>query len=62
MTDAEELAFKLNVEAAFIGAWLANNYNDACARGEHERLSNPPVEDAAHMAGEALRCRKELVK
>ena len=49
-----EKSFERAVAAAFLGTWLANNYQDACNRGEHERLNRPPVEDAAFLAGKAL--------
>ena len=38
--------------AAFCGTWCANNYEDACMCGEHDRLEHPPAEDAAFLAEE----------
>jgi hypothetical protein len=58
MIDAE---FKQTIAAAFIGSWLANNYYDACHRGEQERLSRPPVEDAEFLAEKAVQQWNKLV-
>jgi len=38
----------------FLATWCANNYSDACARGEQQRLEHPPVEDAIFLAEAAL--------
>jgi len=38
--------------ANFLSTWAANNYDAACASGEHKRLSNPPIEDALFLAEE----------
>jgi len=45
-----EEQFKAQFIASFCAAWCANNYNDACMRGEQERLENPPMEDAKCLA------------
>lgn len=37
----------------FLATWVANEYNDACARDQHSRLENPPVEDAKLLAESA---------
>ncbi len=39
--------------ANFLASYCANEYADACSRGQHERLSNPPVEDAEGLAESA---------
>lgn len=46
--------------ASFLAAWVASHYDMACARGEHDRLSNPPVEDAQFLADEAWQKLREL--
>jgi len=43
-------AFIQQFVASFLATWCANNYDDCCARGEHDRLNHPPVEDAVGMA------------
>ena len=44
----------------FISTWAANEYADACARAEHERLENPPIEDAVDLAQSAWRKLEDL--
>jgi len=39
--------------ASFLATWTVNNYDDACMKGEHERLHKPPVEDATFLAYKA---------
>ena len=55
----EEL-FKTQFIASFLAAWVANHYDMACARGEHDKLSNPPVEDARFLADEAWQRLQEV--
>jgi hypothetical protein len=47
MTEAE---FKGHFVATFLACYAAQRYDDACARGEHDRLQRHPVEDAAELA------------
>lgn len=54
-----EQAFKTQFIASFLAAWVAKHYDMACARGEHDKLGRPPVEDAQFLADEAW---KELAK
>lgn len=37
----------------FIAAWTAARYDDYCGRGWHDKLGQPPWEDALFTAGEA---------
>ena len=46
--------FKQAIAASFIGAWLANNYRDACLNGNQRMLSHPPVSDAKFLAKQAV--------
>lgn len=39
--------------ANFLAAYNASIYIDACSMGQHERLRNPPIEDAIDMAQDA---------
>lgn len=39
-----------NFMTTFLASWTANNFDLICARGEWERLENPPVEDAIYLA------------
>ena len=48
-----EKEFKAMFLTVFLATYCANEYPDACARGEHERLSRPPVEDAMSLADDA---------
>lgn len=34
----------------FIATWTANNYEESCMIGNHDKLMNPPFEDAAFIA------------
>lgn len=36
----------------FLSAWCANNYDECCLYDAHERLYNPPIEDAYDIAEE----------
>lgn len=45
--------FRAQFITTFLATWTANNYADACARGEHKRLEKPPCEDAAFLAEKA---------
>jgi hypothetical protein len=49
----DEKSFKANFITTFLATWVANNYDECCMRGQHERLSDPPVEDAEFLANEA---------
>jgi hypothetical protein len=46
-------AFIESFVANFLASWVAGEYNMACAHGHHERLSNPPAEDALGLAEDA---------
>ena len=48
-----EIEFKQQFISCFLASWCAVNYTDYCMRGMHEQLSNPPVEDAIHLANDA---------
>jgi len=37
----------------FLAAYNATIYVEACMMGHHDRLRNPPIEDARHMAEHA---------
>lgn len=34
----------------FLANWTLKEYDDACARGQQNRLKDPPIEDAFHLA------------
>lgn len=34
----------------FVATWTAQNYDQCCLTGQHDRLRNPPVEDAIDLA------------
>lgn len=38
---------------AFLATWCANNYDEICMRGQHDRFDRMPVEDAFHLAEKA---------
>jgi hypothetical protein len=42
--------FRAHFITQFLATWVAQNHADACARGEHWRLRNPPCEDAEDLA------------
>lgn len=44
----------------FLATWCANEYDDACMNGEHERLNKPPVEDAKFLAEKAWKHYQEI--
>lgn len=56
-----EQEFKRHFVATFLATWCANNYNDCCATGQHDMLSNPPVEDAKFLADEAWEKYREQI-
>ena len=45
--------FKDQFIVNFLSTWCAINYDDCCMRGQHDRLENPPVEDADWLADKA---------
>lgn len=49
-SDVDEKEFKMNFVSTFLATWIATNYDTACQWGEHERLDNPPIEDAEYHA------------
>jgi hypothetical protein len=49
----ERIDFKNKFVIAFLASWCANHYEDFCARGLHDELANPPIEDAKDMAQSA---------
>jgi hypothetical protein len=51
--EKEETTFKQQFINTFIASWVAENYDDACLYGEHERIEHPPVEDAKTLANDA---------
>jgi hypothetical protein len=58
--DRDELERFVNAYVpAFLAAYAASNYSEACDSGQHARLMTPPVEDAVHIAvGAWLACRE----
>ncbi len=48
MTNKE--LFKQRFIANFLASYCTENYSDACSHNQHDRLRNPPVEDAEHLA------------
>lgn len=57
----EKTQFIDNFVTTFLASWTANNYDLMCARGEWEKLGNPPVEDAFHLAEHAwLKVNQQL--
>jgi len=51
--DIEKDWFINSFMMVFMATWCANNYTDYCMRGQQALLSEPPVEDAQHLAEEA---------
>lgn len=49
-TDEDELHFKRQFAIQFLASWSATNHAKFCARGMHDALERPPVEDAAYLA------------
>ena len=49
----DEEEFKDLFVVQFLASWAANNYDDACRRGEHKKLERMPVEDAEYLADKA---------
>jgi hypothetical protein len=47
MTKSE---FKAHFLATFLASYAAQRYDDACMRGDQDKLSNHPIEDAEHLA------------
>ena len=60
MIKLKEEEFKKQFTTNFVSTWVANNYDDACMRGQHNRLREPPFEDAFHLADEAWEHYMEL--
>ena len=49
--------------AAFLAAYTAQIYTEACANDEHGRLYNPPVEDAIDIAEQVwLKVNQQLTR
>ena len=42
--------FKRQFVTQFLAAYAATHYDDACARGDQEKLQRLPVEDASFLA------------
>ena len=51
----DEATFKATFAAAFLAAWCVKEYDGACFRGEHDRLRNPPADDAIDLSESAWR-------
>jgi hypothetical protein len=45
---------------AFLAAYAASIYTEACTLDQHDRLMNPPVEDAVHIAVGAWLALREV--
>lgn len=45
----------------FLASWCAENYSDYCTGGRQKELSNPPVEDAEHLANEAFNKIRDVI-
>jgi hypothetical protein len=45
----------------FLATWTANNYSEACMSGNHQRLREPPVEDAYFLAEKAWEHKNEII-
>lgn len=56
----DEATFKATFIATFLATWCVANYDDACMRGEQERLNKPPVEDAKYLAARAWEHMQEV--
>jgi len=50
---SDEREFKKQFVISFMASYVAKNFDDCCARSEHQRLREPPVEDGHHLAEEA---------
>jgi hypothetical protein len=48
--ERDEMAFKKTFAVQFLASYAATHYNDACARGDQEKLQRLPVEDAEFLA------------
>jgi len=48
-----EKEFKEQYVTTFLANWAAARYDHACMHDEHERLYDPPLEDAEHLSGKA---------
>lgn len=49
-SERDETEFKKQFVTGFLSNWAVMNNDDYCARGLHDELRNPPVEDAKHLA------------
>jgi hypothetical protein len=59
--DRDELERFVNAYVpAFLAAYAASSYSEACALGQHDRLMTPPVEDAVHIAVGAWLALREV--
>ncbi len=48
-----EKSFKEQFVTTFLATWVAKNYDDYVQFEMHDRLADPPVEDAEHLANTA---------
>lgn len=56
--DREE--FIRNYVITFLASYAAREYDDCCMRGQHQRLENPPCEDAFYLAEKAWERMEQL--
>jgi hypothetical protein len=57
-----EEQFKQQFIVTFLATWAATNYDFCVSHGQHERLGNPPVEDAEFLADRAWATLQELCR
>lgn len=57
---SKEELFKTQFIASFLAAWVASHYDMACAMGQHDKLSDPPAEDAVFLADKAWQRLQEI--
>jgi hypothetical protein len=61
MSDQIKIRYIEHFAATFLATWCANNYDEICARGEHDRFNRMPVEDAVHLGEQAWKQIRERV-
>lgn len=59
MSTMTEENFKNQFICQFLATWCATHYDEYCSHGLHDRLENPPVEDAEFLAQKAWERIKE---
>ena len=45
-----EKQFKIQFIASYCAVWIGRHEDEACFRGDHEKLHHPPIEDAVFLA------------